>query len=221
MSSDFMRLPPEVRNLVYEYLLVSPGPILITDDGLDMGGGISGPSILGTNKAIHSEAVLILYSKNSFKLPDIGGYSHPGALVEFAGFIGHRNATLIRRLCIAFPQFTPQPALRPDPEVLVTVHQHLKGIKILETSVMSGLAVEDYMSQFDNTDPTPLVRDLSPTDTLDGPTTAVSMLLRKVDRLFKSIVSLEEVIVQLPKRVRCAVARESMGKLGWKIKIED
>lgn len=67
----FLALPPELRFMVYEYLLVSPlldGRIKCTNAHVAAGGLGLSPQILRVNSEIYAEAVGVLYERNVFQL---------------------------------------------------------------------------------------------------------------------------------------------------------
>lgn len=67
----FLELPPELRFMVYDYLLVSPLPdrrITCTNAHLAARGLGLSPQILRVNSEIYAEAIGVLYEKNVFQL---------------------------------------------------------------------------------------------------------------------------------------------------------
>lgn len=67
----FLALPPELRFMVYDYLLVSPlldGRIKCTNAHVAAGGLGLSPQILRVNSEIYAEAVGVLYGRNVFQL---------------------------------------------------------------------------------------------------------------------------------------------------------
>lgn len=67
----FLALPPELRFMVYDYLLVSPlldGRIKCTNAHVAAGGLGLSPQILRVNSEIYAEAVGVLYERNVFQL---------------------------------------------------------------------------------------------------------------------------------------------------------
>lgn len=67
----FLALPPELRFMIYDYLLVSPlldGRIICTNAHVAARGLGLSPQILRVNSEIYAEAVGVLYEKNVFQL---------------------------------------------------------------------------------------------------------------------------------------------------------
>ncbi|KAI9148278.1 hypothetical protein HJFPF1_12106 [Paramyrothecium foliicola] len=105
-----LRFPRELRNLIYARLLVRQDPIVVLSeyrDGFEMtvrGYQSSNRERLGfalavmtANKQIHDEAVMTLYSRNSFRF--FGDSSFP----HFLQMIGPAQAALLRSLEARYP----------------------------------------------------------------------------------------------------------------------
>ncbi|EFX02350.1 hypothetical protein CMQ_2399 [Grosmannia clavigera kw1407] len=90
MSFNFMCLPGELRNKIYELVLVYQEPIreLL-------------PGLLFTNRAIRHEASSIFYNQNQFHLLNL----YPGQVACFLDNMGSKNAGLIQHIIIEFPEF--------------------------------------------------------------------------------------------------------------------
>jgi hypothetical protein len=98
MSTNFLSLPSELRNKIYELVLVDqesinpwtrPYPFRPLT-----------PELLRANRTIHREASSLLYAQNRFNLT-----AHDSELVAFLDQIGRNNANHIRHICIEFPKF--------------------------------------------------------------------------------------------------------------------
>ncbi|KAH6623540.1 hypothetical protein F5144DRAFT_365342 [Chaetomium tenue] len=101
----FLDLPGEVRNVIYEALLVMPSPIPIQYDGfLEKLLTQSSPrpcvALLCANKQIRYEAGSILYMDNTFKLQNYT--SSPPSLSRFLDCIGSVNASYLKKLAVDF-----------------------------------------------------------------------------------------------------------------------
>ncbi|KAK4455427.1 hypothetical protein QBC34DRAFT_489690 [Podospora aff. communis PSN243] len=88
MGSEFLSLPPELRIMIYELLLVSPAPIIIVGReakglfrnlsgkkfprfvALPYGALPSGAALMRTSKKICEETRHVLYSQNTFQFPE-------------------------------------------------------------------------------------------------------------------------------------------------------
>lgn len=97
MSSDFFSLPRELRDRIYELVLLHQELI---DPWVDYDRRQKlTPELLQVNRAIHREASLLLYAQNYF------GFTM-GTSEDVASFlrqIGRNNADHIRHICVGFP----------------------------------------------------------------------------------------------------------------------
>ncbi|RYP78044.1 hypothetical protein DL769_003261 [Monosporascus sp. CRB-8-3] len=132
MGWSLFNLPPEIRNQIYDELLVvshplylSPTPLWDTravclygwQDPTCTPGLRLWPAILRVSRAVHREAAWRLYAANCFSLQrtnpyfdivfpfDVGDF-----FASFLGVIGPRNAGHLRRVRIPFPRLgSPSP----------------------------------------------------------------------------------------------------------------
>jgi hypothetical protein len=104
MPANFLSLPGELRNKIYEQLLVLEEPI--TYPGNQWGtGNLSHRltmSLLLANKTIHREAISLLYAQNQFDFTSCD-LEH---VAMFIDRIGHDNARYIQHVSIDFPNFS-------------------------------------------------------------------------------------------------------------------
>lgn len=61
-ESNFLKLPPEIRNRIYRFVLHHPDDIWITKDG-----GIPEPGLLSVSKQVRAEAYGVYYHENEFR----------------------------------------------------------------------------------------------------------------------------------------------------------
>jgi hypothetical protein len=104
----FFDLPIEIRLKIYSEVLVQPAPIVI---GADKPVPPQSPrtlsvypELLRIDKRIHSEASVLLYSKNHFQFHDGLWASWTAEVVPFLRQIGSQ-AQFIRHMCMHFPHF--------------------------------------------------------------------------------------------------------------------
>lgn len=98
MPTNFLTLPRELRDIIYELCLLIEKPVRPLGDSLYKWGLT--PGILGTNKTIYNEARLLLY-QNRFDFTD----TIPWCISTFAERIGRNNADCVRHVYINFPEF--------------------------------------------------------------------------------------------------------------------
>ncbi|RYP36283.1 hypothetical protein DL767_003436 [Monosporascus sp. MG133] len=135
MGWSLFNLPPEIRNQIYDELLVvshplylSPTPLWDTravclygsHDPTFTPGLRLWPAILRASRAVHREAAARLYAANCFSLQRTNPYFDMvfpfdvgDLFASFLGVIGPRNAGYLRRVRIPFPRLgsrNPPPA---------------------------------------------------------------------------------------------------------------
>jgi hypothetical protein len=223
MPLNFSTFPSEIRNRIYEELLVLSEPIIIemaTDRLRNIRGvlsdannwftcGVLGlcPAILLANKRTRREATPLLYCMNSFRVGDSESsytYETPCAILTlFLDHIGSQNAGFLRRICIAFPIFDDYHAgsvtLQEDSiRALELIRDKCTNLAILKTSLQTTATVELSI------------------DSLDNPRAAAEALAL-VDTRFKAISSLKEIIVNVYDETPSLDLRDKMRGCGWTI----
>jgi hypothetical protein len=208
MPVDFFSLPSEVRNKIYEELLVHSNTIILNRtwylDSTIYASGILHLylAILLLNKKAHREASSILYSRNCFEI------QNSELLTSFLDQIGPQNAGTLRRLVIAFPAFHNDGhavgiTLQEDGVwTLDLIHDKCQNIVTLETSLHTTNAMEIRLDEFD-----------SPR--------AADQALALVDARLKAIPSLQELLVHVYGEPINLALREKMRDYGWIIKISE
>lgn len=93
MPFRFCDLPSEIRNVIFEFCLVSPAPIEPLQHQSESRLAVG---LLGTNKAIWREAHTVFYTQNRF---DFRCYEYD-QIRRFIQQIGMHNASHIRHICI-------------------------------------------------------------------------------------------------------------------------
>ena len=140
-SFPFLTLPREVRDKIYLYCLQAP---LVAEPRLrpwvflcfeNYPWKPPTPGLLLVNRQIYSEAVELLYSKNTFS------FKAPQELLEFERRIAPSHLDIIRRIRIwvVFP-FTEGEEVSPDRLPLEKYHEHpLHWAKALQMSRLDRL----------------------------------------------------------------------------------
>jgi hypothetical protein len=127
ITMSFLSIPPEIRMMIYERLLISPDPIVILggeakqysflnhSDDRPFPPFVACPStalpsggIIHTCKNTYEECLEILYSKNTFQFPerlDVGSGRSIAHMARFLERIGPKCANLIRHVRIPVPKW--------------------------------------------------------------------------------------------------------------------
>jgi len=195
--ASFLSLPSELRNGIYELILLHQEPIdpwvnYIRRQELT-------PGLLRANKAVHREASSLFYAQNRFDFTK-------GTLEDVASFleqIGSNNAAYIRHICVDFPRF-----LYLDPDhvtleedsvgILANIQSGCPNLSTLTTSLHSTNAMEFRLDDLDN----PKI---------------VTEALKLVDTRFRAISSLQEIIVEVYEDGPSDHIRRGMTSHGWTI----
>jgi hypothetical protein len=201
MSTNFLSLPSELRNNIYEQLLVLQEPIVRPTRPWSWYSPLRAlhPELLLANKTVHREASSLLYAQNHFDL-SMCTSEH---VASFLDQIGRHNASHIRHICIDFPDFRdlgqPNVALKDDSvRILAKIQSDCTNLSTLTTSLDSTNAMELKL------------------DALDSPRIA-GEALALVDARFRAILSLEEVVVEVYEDGPSVDIRRKMEGYGWTI----
>ena len=209
MSTNFLSLPSELRNIIYEQLLVLQEPIVCPTRPWSWHSPLRAlhpelhPELLLANKTVHREASSLLYAQNHFDL-SMCTSEH---VVSFLDQIGRHNASHIRLICIDFPDFRdlgqPNVALKDDSvRILAKIQSDCTNLSTLTTSLDSTNAMELKL------------------DALDSPRIA-GEALALVDARFRAILSLEEVVVEVYEDGPSVDIRRKMEGYGWTINVTE
>ncbi|KAH7001023.1 hypothetical protein EDB80DRAFT_721339 [Ilyonectria destructans] len=192
--ASFLCLPSELRNTIYELILLRSEPIdpWAWYDLQELTTGL-----LRASKAVHGEASSLFYSQNRFDFTGVD----PEKLAWFLEQIGSHNAGCIRHIVIDFPEF-----LYPDPgditidessvSILASIQSGCANLSTLTTSLYSTNAME---LQLDNLD------DYN----------AATEVLTLVDTRFRAISSLQEIILEVYEDGPSDHLRRRMESYGW------
>ena len=103
MSANFLSLPSELRNNIYEQLLVLQEPVASPIDLWRRQSQVQAltPGLLRANKTVHFEASSMLYAQNCFDFTMCTSED----VTSFLEQIGHNNASYILSIYIDFPKF--------------------------------------------------------------------------------------------------------------------
>lgn len=200
MSTNFLSLPSELRNKIYEQVLVDqesinpwtrPYPFRPLT-----------PELLRANKTVHREASSLLYAQNRFNLT-----AHDSELVAFLDQIDRNNANHIRHICIEFPKFRyldrHDVTLEDDSvRILAKIQSDCTNLSTLTTTLFST----DVMTL--------------KLDALDSPNIVVEALAL-VNAHFRAISSLQEIVVEMYEERPSTHIRRTMENYGWTIKVAE
>ncbi|TAQ88223.1 hypothetical protein B7494_g3443 [Chlorociboria aeruginascens] len=199
MSANFLKLPGELRNRVYELCLLHQEHIHpwigYTRQEITYG-------LLRANKAIHREASSVLYGQNCFNFT----MATPEDLASFLETIGRKNTDCIRHVYIDFPEFhylDPEHVILEEGSlaILANIRSGCANLSTLTTSLYSTNAMELRL------------------DALDFPK-IISEALELVNTRFQTISSLQEIIVEVYENGPSDYIRRKMESYGWKISVE-
>ena len=206
MSFNFLGLPPEIRDRVYEHLLIQQKPIRLLDRRQELTVGL-----LRVNKLVHREASALLYTKNHFNLsadPD-----HEEAEVEFLKTIGKENAGNIKHIRMRLPwveNFDIEDegltledfCFQDDSDSLFTIMK--RTCTKLRSLTMSRSSIRDF--------------DFSLV-LLRNPEMAITVI-KRFNAKIRAIPSLQEIIVEVKEFLVLNDAREQMEACGWRLKTQ-
>jgi hypothetical protein len=197
MSSNFLSLPSELRNRVYELCLLNQEPI---DPWIDHNQRQEfTPGLLRANKTVHREASSLFYAQNRFDFTTANSED----VASFLGRIGRNNADCIRHVCVNFPEFLyldlGDVTLEDNSVgILANIQSGCANLSTLTTSLYSTNDMELRL------------------DALDNPK-IVTEALRLVNTRFRAISSLQEVIVEVYEDGPSNHIRRAMEGHGWTI----
>lgn len=196
--ANFFVLPREIRDQIYELVLLDPEPIVPwfyynQRNKLTRG-------LLRANKTVHHETSSLLYARNRFDLT-IGT---PENVASFFARIGRKNADHIRHIYVDFPRF-----LRVEPDN-VTLYDVSAGIlaKIQSSCVNLSTLTISRSCIFD------MELDI---EAQDNPKLATEAL-ELVNTHFRAITSLQEIIVEVYEDRPSDHIRRRMESHGWTIR---
>ncbi|KAL2211079.1 hypothetical protein CC79DRAFT_1331447 [Sarocladium strictum] len=194
-KASFLQLPSELRNTIYELLLLHLEPIdPVYPDPLGLTTGL-----FRVCKAIHHEATSLLYSRNRFDFT----VADPEKLTLFFEKIGSRNAGCVRDILIRFPEFhnlEPGNVTLDEGSIsmLMTLQSSCANLSKVATCLQSTVAMENRL------------------DNLDNFNTATEAL-ELVNIHFKAIPSIREIVLHVYEDGTGVQLRQRMTEYNWEL----
>jgi hypothetical protein len=193
--AGFLDLPSEVRNMIYELLLLQSTPINPWPDVRhDLTTGL-----FCASQTVHREATSLFYGHNQFDLTDASSET----LASFLEQIGSRNAGFIRNIMIDFPDFShldPGDIALDEKSIstLNSIQHNCTDVTTLTTSLYSTDAMEHRLENLEHFGVT-------------------SEALKLVNTRFNAISSLERIILEVYEDGPYYQARKIMKDYGWEL----
>ena len=202
--SNFFSLPCELRNQIYELVLLHQEVINPWDcyDLRQLRQELT-LELFNVSKIIHREASWLFYAQNRFDF----SMGSPEDVASFLGQIGRNNSDCIRHICVDFPKFSYLDSgditLEDDSfAILANIQSCCTSLRALTTSPDSTNAMELRL------------------DALDSPK-VVAEALKLADTHFRAISSLQEIIVNVYEDGPSDYIRRKMESHGWTISIAE
>ncbi|KAI1424928.1 hypothetical protein F5Y12DRAFT_714793 [Xylaria sp. FL1777] len=198
-TASFISLPSELRNIIYELVLLRDEPIdpcwLCFSEALT-------PGLFRVNKAIHREASSLFYGNNCFDLSGVAAE----IVILFLKQIGNNNAAYIRHVIIDFPGFSHADPGDVTLEGSVTILEYFQSrctsLTSLTTSLHSTNAMELTLDGLDNHK-------------------VATEALELIDTHFRAISPLQDIILEVYEDGPSGYIRQRMKSLGWTVSIAD
>ncbi|KAF2864922.1 hypothetical protein BDV95DRAFT_600118 [Massariosphaeria phaeospora] len=193
MPTSFLSLSSELRNKIYELVLLHEQPIGPYLENYEE----HTPGLFRTNKLVHREASSLFYAQNRFVVCGRDAEE----VVSFLDQIGGINAAYIRHIWVSFPGFVDlKPEIITMEEkaecILAKIQSECPHLHTLTTDLHSTAIVEAKLDRLDN----PIIVDEA---------------LKLVDTRFRAIPSLQHIIVMLYLDEPDNYVREQMKNRGW------
>ncbi|KAL8668543.1 MAG: hypothetical protein Q9168_006835 [Polycauliona sp. 1 TL-2023] len=201
MTFNFLGLPREIRDQIYELLLVHQQPINPLFRLTRIETQNFSPGLLRANKTLHLEASPLLYARNRFDL----GLGKPGMIASFLEGIGPHHSNNIRHLQIDYPYFYTYAdcfALNGGSHTILAKIQYC-------CANLSTLTFAEHHRFW-------ALKDLEARDR-DCGTELVAEAVNLVDKYLRAIPSLREVIVDVYEDDLSGLMKTEMEKRGWTI----
>ncbi|KAJ5139053.1 uncharacterized protein N7515_003901 [Penicillium bovifimosum] len=193
MAPSLLSLPSELRIEIFKYLLVQREPIVIRQRPFHE----LEPNILSTNKLFLVEGRPLLYGYNCFSF---GPYSSDMALPHFIDVIGSINASHLWNIYIDFPnvcKIEDEVSLRDESlHMLKMIQEKCTNLQKLTTAAETTYEMEAKLESFDS----PKLYDKA---------------LGLVAAHFRTIPSLQKVVVEVYEEGTSLDIRKKMENLGW------
>ncbi|KAH7359749.1 hypothetical protein BKA66DRAFT_445259 [Pyrenochaeta sp. MPI-SDFR-AT-0127] len=198
MPTNFLSLPSEIRNNIYERLLVLQEPIEFRYSKFERLQNLT-PELLLVNKTIYREASSLMYAQNCFNI----SICTSEEVVSFIERIGRNNARYIQHIYIDFPAFEylvldAVMLYSESTDALAKIQSDCSNLGSITMSPHSIHAMERRLSTLDNAKIT-------------------AEVIALVNSHFRAITTLREVIVDVYEDSSNDEMRRSMKSHGWKL----
>ncbi|KAJ4356782.1 uncharacterized protein N0V89_004818 [Didymosphaeria variabile] len=200
MPKTFLKLPSEVRNDIYERVLVLENPISFAGNVGDgsVNAGMLTPGLLLASKEVSSEAASILYAQNYFNFEDCDSEE----LDAFLTGIGQDNASFVRHLIIDFPDIGC-----PDKKTVALGLESAALLRMIRERCRNLITITTTLYSTN-------MMALR-TDALDCPN-FVTKAIALADSEFRTIPSsLQKIVVKVHEHEPMNWVKKEMEDLGW------
>jgi hypothetical protein len=196
MSLNFFSLPSEIRNEIYGLLFLHQEPIWPWRDLYDRRQKFT-PGLFLANKTVHREAAPLFYARNCFDFK----MHNCNDVASFLQQIGGNNAGYIRGIRVDFPGLRSRGGedfnlKHSSVRLLATIQSHCANLVTITTSRHSLYNLHLELAN------------------LDGPK-IVTEALKRIDNSFRTIRSLQEIVVEVHLDDSNSHTRREMKRLGW------
>ncbi|KAJ5107833.1 hypothetical protein N7456_004508 [Penicillium angulare] len=195
MPFNFLSLSGELRNEIYENLILSSEPINPWSGKKELV-----TNILLANRQVLDEARSLLYGKNCFELV----VWKPDLVPSFLDAIGSVNASYIRFIRIEFPAFydlKDEVSLeKTSVDILEKIQKHCTNLRSITIGALTTYLVEIRLDQVDN----PAIYGK-----------ALALIATRLN----AIKSLQKVVVEVYEEAPSLDIRKEMESHGWQLKV--
>ncbi|KAJ5643510.1 uncharacterized protein N7484_006017 [Penicillium longicatenatum] len=195
MLASFLSLPSELRNEIYKHLLVCREPVRPWNAENKLT-----TNLLFTNTTVLREASSLLYGNNCF---DLTAWNAE-LIIEFLDAIGFINASYLQYIRIDFlglrdlgDEVSLEEGIR---RILGKIQSHCTNLKSLTITPLTTYLMECMIDSFDS--PVKFCRALA-----------------LVASQFRTITSLQEIIVEVRENRLSSDIRRKMQSHGWTLKV--
>ncbi|KAK5936496.1 hypothetical protein PMZ80_011263 [Knufia obscura] len=205
---NFLSLPTEIRNKIYEQVLVIPHPLyLFQEPGFSVDTfapdkPFQWPALLYTNRQIHGEASAVLYGMNHFHFVDITA-QQVDVLRSFLSHIGITNAASVSHLCVNFP-------------VAQNIEGEPRKFRLRDDSMQALTLLQDKCTSLSTLETVVHYKNSSFFTRTDK---FLQEALPQIDAQLRAISSLESIVVRVEVhgQIPTSSAKELMQELGWSV----
>ena len=197
MSSNFFSLPGEIRNRIYELVLLHQEPI---DPWIDCYPRLYNltPKLLHVNKDIHREASSLFYAQNRFDFTACTSEQ----VASFLRQIGPKNAGYIQHVHVGSSDF---PHLAPDN--IAFKDDSLGTLAIIRSGCANLSTLTISMTR---------IHGMKLCEALDNPKFGIEAM-NLINTHIRAISSLQQIIIEVYRGGLSDYIRREMENQGWKI----